>query len=122
MTVPSIPIGQAITDPNLLAACLGPNLETWRVWIAVWKAAFGEQLSDTELQDFQRVAGGRSPPNRRVKRFWGVVARRAGKSRMAAAVLVYLALFVDHRSYLARGEVGYILSLRATRARGRLTN
>ena len=43
---------------------------------------------------------------------WAVVGRRAGKSRMAAALAVFLALFQRHK--LAKGETGHVLVLAAT--------
>jgi hypothetical protein len=48
-------------------------------------------------------------PSRRVRELWCVCGRRSGKSRIAAAIAVYLALFIKHR--LARGETGMCLVL-----------
>src|SRR5262249_9242664 len=47
--------------------------------------------------------------NRRVRELWAVAGRRSGKSRMAAAVAIYLALFQKHR--LSPGEKGMALVL-----------
>src|SRR5262249_29043573 len=47
--------------------------------------------------------------NRRVRELWAVAGRRSGKSRMAAAVAIYLALFQKHR--LVPGEKGMALVL-----------
>src|SRR4029077_19023657 len=58
------------------------------------------------------VAGDRSPPGRRCRELWVAAGRRSGKSRMAAALAVFLALFQRHK--LARGEVGHVLVLAAT--------
>jgi hypothetical protein len=86
--------------------------ESWRTWRAVVAAAFGEPLTDAELAIFSNVAGGRSPPTKRVRELWAVVGRRAGKSRMASVLAVYLALFQRHE--LAVGEVGTVLVVAAT--------
>jgi phage terminase large subunit-like protein len=70
------------------------------------------QLSEGELATFRKIAGDRSPPSKRVQELWAVVARRSGKSRVAAALAVFLALFQRHK--LAKGEIGHVLVLAAT--------
>jgi hypothetical protein len=47
-----------------------------------------------------------------VREVWAIVARRSGKSRVAAALAVFLALFQRHQ--LVRGETGHVLVLAAT--------
>ena len=47
----------------------------------------------------------------------GIIGRRGGKSRMAAAVAVYCAAFVKHR--LAAGEIGMVLVLAASTAQAK---
>ena len=96
-------IDRALTDPRLLGAGLGA-VELWRTWLVVLKAAFGLPLDEAELQTFVTVAGSRVAPTARVRELWCVAGRRSGKSRMAAAIAIYLALFTKHK--LARGEKG----------------
>lgn len=105
MTAP-LPIDRALFDPKLLGAALG-NPSSWRVWLTTLKAAFGQRLDAEELAVFASIAGDRSPPTERVRELWCVAGRRSGKSRMAAAIAIYLALFTKHR--LARGERGMCL-------------
>jgi Terminase large subunit, T4likevirus-type, N-terminal len=109
---PNISIDQALADPKLLGAALG-EISTWRTWLAVLRAAFGLELDPAQRELFDSVAGGRSPPTSRVRELWCVVARRSGKSRMAAALAVHLALFNQHR--LAPGEVGHVLCMSHTK-------
>jgi hypothetical protein len=104
-------IDQALADQRLLGAELG-DLSSWSTWLAVLKAAFALELTPEEKAIFVKVAGDRALPSRRVRELWCVVGRRAGKSRMAAALAVFLALFQQHR--LARGETGHVLVLAAT--------
>jgi len=101
-------IDAALTKRSLLGAGLG-DTDTWRVWLVVLKAAFGRPLTKAELAAFHAVAGDRAPPEARVRELWAVAGRRSGKSRMAAAVAIYLALFQKHR--LAPGEKGMALVL-----------
>ena len=61
---------------------------------------------------FKAVAGGRVLPLKRVRELWCIIGRRGGKSRMAAALACYFALFVKHK--LSGGERGMVLVLAAT--------
>ena len=109
-------IDAALTDPNLLGAALGdPN--SWTTWLAVLRAAFGLPLDTQQQQLFGNVAGGRTPPSRPTRELWAILARRCGKSRMAAAVACYAACFTPHR--LAFGEQGMVLVLAASQAQAK---
>jgi hypothetical protein len=88
------------------------RLESWRTWLVVLKAAFDRPLDDDEVRVFRQVAGDRFPPDRRVRELWCVCGRGSGKSRVAAAIAIYLALFVKHK--LAAGERGVCLVLAGT--------
>ena len=70
-------------------------------------------MSAADVRAFKEVAGNREPPTQRVNELWAVVGRRSGKTRTAAAISVYVAAIEQHR--LARGEVGYVLVLAASR-------
>lgn len=111
-------IDTAISDPNLLGAALG-DLEPWTTWRVILKAAFGLSLDDEERETFNRIAGGRSAPQKRVSELWVIAGRRGGKSRMAASVSAYLASFADHRGKLAPGETGYVLTLAPSKSQAR---
>jgi hypothetical protein len=106
-----ITIERALTDKRLLGAALG-DLATWQVWIVVLKVAFGLPLDEAERSIFASVAGNRAPPSKRVRELWCVIGRRGGKSRVAAALAIYLACFVKHK--LAAGERGMVLVLAAS--------
>jgi len=111
-------IDEALTDVRLLGAALG-DLSTWRTWLTVLKAAFGLTLEPGEAKVFAEVAGDRKVPERRVAELWAIAGRRGGKSRMAAAVAVYIATFADYRSRLAPGEVGFVLVLSPSKSQAR---
>ena len=111
-----ITIDRALTDRNLLGAALG-NQRTWANWLVVLKSAFGLSLSDDELKAFAAVAGSRAPPTKRVRELWAIIGRRGGKSRIAAALAVYIACFTKHK--LAQGEIGMALVLAASQAQAR---
>lgn len=106
-----ISIVDAMADKHLLGAALGDPL-TWTTWMAVLAAAFGLPLTDEQLQIFKDVAGGRAPPQQRVRELWAIVGRRGGKSRIAAAIAIFLAIFCKYK--LAPGETGMVLVLSAS--------
>src|SRR5262245_306950 len=106
------PVDRALLDARFLGAGLG-DAATWQTWLSVLRAAFALPLSDADRQTFLEVAGGRELPAKRVRELWCVIGRGGGKSRMAAALAVYLALFQRHK--LAAGERGMVLVLAASR-------
>jgi hypothetical protein len=109
----AVHIDEALADPQLLGAALGP-IEPWSTWLAALKAAFARPLNRAERLAFDAIAGSRKPPAQKVRELWAVIGRRGGKSRMAAAVAVAIATCIDHRSKLSPGELGYVLVLSAT--------
>jgi hypothetical protein len=112
-SLPRIPmptIDRALADKRLLGAGIG-SLDSWKTWLVALKSAFDLPLDDDELKTFREIAGDRFPPDRRVRELWCVCGRRSGKSRIAAAVSIYLALFQKHK--LAHGEKGVALVLAA---------
>jgi hypothetical protein len=112
-------ITEALADASLLGAALG-DLQSWETWLAVLRAAFGLNLTDHEREIFTKVAGGRRPPSRRVSELWAVVGRRSGKSRMAAALAVFIACLTDCRAKLAKGEQGMVLVMAPTLAQAKI--
>jgi hypothetical protein len=108
-----ISIDKAISDPQLLGAALAP-IASWQTWRVVLKAAFGVELNSEEAEAFATVAGSRKPPAKRVREIWAICGRRGGKSRVSAALAVYLAAFTQQPT-LAPGEVGMCLVLAASR-------
>ena len=85
----TISVDAALRDRQLLGAALG-DLASWRTWSIALKGAFGLPLNDAERTIFDAIAGGRPPPARRVRELWAVAGRRSGKTRMAAAISVYI--------------------------------
>ena len=108
-------IRDALRDPNLLGSGLG-DVQSWTTWMAVLAAAFGERLNRHERRAFEAVAGSRQPPARKVQELWAICGRRAGKSRVAAVVAVFIATCVDHSGKLSPGEPGVVLVLAASRS------
>jgi hypothetical protein len=106
-----ISIDKVMSDPRLLGSQLG-DLSTWSTWLAILKSAFVLPLSPEELEIFTGIAGGRPLPKKRLRELWVLAGRRSGKSRMAALLACYFALFVKHK--LVGGEKGMVLVLAAS--------
>jgi hypothetical protein len=111
VTMTPLPIDKVLRDQALLGTALG-DLSTWKTWVVALRAAFALPLDDGERAIFASIAGGRGVPERRVRELWCVCGRRSGKSRMAAALSVYFACFVEHK--LVPGEVGMVLTIANT--------
>jgi hypothetical protein len=92
-----VTISQAFHDRRLFAATLG-DLSTWQVWLTVLCAAFALPFTFEQQQLFAAIAGGRLPPLKTVRELWCIAGRRSGKSRVAALIAVFIALFVKHRA------------------------
>lgn len=107
-----ITIDAALQDPKLLGAALGEP-ETWATWLVTLKAAFGIELNRDERQTFTSVAGSREPPAKRLNELWAIAGRGSGKSRVSAAIAIFLPCFQEHD--LNPGEVGYVLVLAGSR-------
>jgi hypothetical protein len=88
-------------------------MRTWKTWRVVLKATFGLDLNREEARAFASVAGSRALPTQRVRELWAIIGRRGGKSKVAAALAVFFALFTNPR--LSAGEIGTVLVLAASR-------
>lgn len=116
MTI-SIDIDQALADHNLLGAALG-DTKSWSNWLTTLRAAFGLPLNQQQLETFAAISGNRAPLTSPVSELWAVIGRRSGKSRVAAAIAVHVALLQKHQ--LAAGEIGYVLVLSPTVAQAKV--
>lgn len=110
----SVSIRDLMTDPALLGSEFGgPSWAPWRTLLAGF---YGLQLSDCELPLWERLTGRSDAPSAPFRELWQVIGRRGGKSRAAALLAVYEALFVDRTDRLAAGEVATVMLMAADRA------
>jgi len=96
---------------------LGLDAPTHAAWVAVLGASRGDPLLDGETAIVRQITG-RDPPSRAVRELWLAVGRRGGKSRAAAAMVIYLALLKEWR--LAAGEVGTVMVLANDRTQAKV--
>jgi hypothetical protein len=103
-----------------LARALLPG-RTWEAWLAILTATFGLPLSDAELQLFATMTGRTCAPSStstRIRELWCIIGRRAGKSRIAALIAIYLTCCREYT--LAPGETGVFMVIGADRRQARV--
>jgi hypothetical protein len=89
----------------------------------VLKALFGLALTPAELDLYRAYTGRDSAPAAAVREAWLVVGRRGGKSMLAAAVAVYLAIIAGvfgRGVKLGPGELGVVMVLASDRRQARV--
>ena len=96
-------IVDALDDEALFASLFrGTSWDRWRILL---KATFGLPLDGRELALYQHHTGRQHAPEQQVREVVLAIGRRGGKSRVLAALGVWLATFRDYRPYTAPGEI-----------------
>ncbi len=97
----------ALEDANLLGQAM-PG-KSWDGWKSLLIANEGEPLTDTELQLFKKLTGGREPPTEPCQTFVPVVGRRGGKSHTLGVYIAYISCLMDFEDKIVPGEVPTVL-------------
>ncbi len=79
--------------------------DTWAPWKVFLKALYGLAMSAADLKIYEKHTGRAAPPTEAFTKAWLACGRRSGKSRIAALIAVYNAVFRKYPT-LQRGEVG----------------
>ena len=108
---------EALDDPELFA----PHFRgtTWQPWRAFLAALFALPMDDDVLALYREHTGRTKPPAAPFNEATLVIGRRGGKSRMLAAIAVYLAAFRDYEMHMAPGEVATIAVIASDRRQAR---
>jgi len=107
-----------MSDPNLFQPWFRDR-KSWASWFAFLKALFRLQMTPAESKTFRNCTGRKTSPLD-PHEAWLVCGRRSGKSSILSLIAVYLAVFVDWRPYLARGEVGTIILVAVDRSQAKV--
>jgi hypothetical protein len=107
----------AMADDALFARQFGREWDAWRTFL---KACFGLPLSPEERALYATCTQRQTPPTSPVREAWVCAGRRAGKSRVAALIAVYLACFRDYADVLASGEVATLPLIASDRRQARV--
>jgi hypothetical protein len=118
--VGGLTILDVMTDPKIFGSFFDPRW-TWRAWITFLTAAFGLPLRSAKAQErFSKFTARVKLPTTQFKEAWLICGRRAGKSRIAALIAIFLACFRDYSKYLAPGERGTVVIIAADRKQARV--
>ena len=105
---------EAMADPQLFGNQFSD--ESWDGWRTLLSGFYGLENTNHEL--FHSLTN-RATPVKPSKELWLVVGRRGGKSNVAALLAVYEAIFNNHESKLAPGEVATVMVIAADRKQAR---
>lgn len=98
--------------------------ESWETWRAILCAAFALSMTSKQLNIFEKVAGGRKPPSKRVRELWVAAGRRSAKTQTASSIAIYLgtvAASMDGLSdKLSPGERGVIALIAVDRQQAKV--
>lgn len=106
----------ALDDSAIFGRHFGPEWDAWRVYL---KALFALPMSSGDLELYHQCTGRPDAPTVPAREAWTICGRRAGKSRMASVISVFLAAFRDYRDVLSVGEVGTLPVIASDRRQAR---
>jgi hypothetical protein len=106
----------ALDDPAIFGEYFGPEWNSWRVFC---RALFGLPMSPSDLDVYRACSGRQAAPTTQAREAWCIAGRRAGKSRLASVIAVYLAAFRDYSDVLSVGEVGTLPVIASDRRQAR---
>jgi hypothetical protein len=106
----------ALDDEVIFGCYFGSEWNQWRTFI---KALFALPMSPQDLALYRVCTGRQDAPTVPARECWTICGRRAGKSRMASVIAVYLAAFRDYSNVLSVGEVGTLPVIASDRRQAR---
>ena len=98
---------EAIESPSFFGAAF-KKPETWKNWMTLWKAVYGLEMTPDELEMFRACTGRQAVLQNGYREIYTIAGRRSGKTRMAATLVAYEALWGGWEQYLAQGERAYL--------------
>src|ERR1700733_1954887 len=98
---------KALADPEAFGRVMaGSSRYGWRVILI---AAAGEELTDLERAEFEKLTGRTREPGRMCHELVACVGRRGGKTQAMTVFAAWISIYCDHRDVLAPGETGVVL-------------
>jgi len=87
--------------------------------MVVLRAIFALEMTEEERAIFTQLTGRETAPEQQVEEAWLICGRRAGKTRMAALIAVFLSCFKSYDQHLAPGERITVMVLACDRRQAR---
>jgi len=113
---------ETINDPKLLGTSF--EGDSWETWRAILSGAFALPMTEEQTEIFRRLSGGREPPEKRVSELWIIAGRRSAKTKVAAAIQLYLgtigAELDGFLSKLSPGERGVVALMAVDRQQAKV--
>jgi len=100
-------IVEAITSPSFFGPAF-KKPETWQNWLTLWKAVYGLEMTPEEMAMFRQCTGRQTVLQNGYREIYTIAGRRSGKTRMAATLVAYEALWGGWEQYLSKGERAYL--------------
>lgn len=118
-------IVEAMSDGELFGPHFAPHPkrgDTWGPWQAFLKSwsGLGAEMTEAEAELYRQCTGRSALPERPFAETVLICGRRAGKSRVLAAISTFLAATADVERHLAAGETATIAILAADRAQAQV--
>src|SRR5690349_15157183 len=113
-----VTILDAMKDRKLFGTLFAPRL--WDAWLALLVALFGLPAAPEQAELIRRCTGRTKVPMTPATELFCIVGRRGGKSRIAAALAVFLACFRKYDAILAPGECGVVMLIATDRRQARV--
>jgi hypothetical protein len=114
---PPLTLLDALDDPAIFGRYFGPEWNSWRIYL---KALFALPMTQQDLALYRQCTGRLDPPTVPAREAWTICGRRAGKSRMASVIAVFLAAFRNYDAVLSVGEVGTLPVIASDRRQARV--
>jgi len=90
--------------------------ESWLPWFTAWQTLYGIPLTDDELALFQQCTGRKTPRPGGYEEAFFICGRRSGKSKTAALITVYEALFGGWEIRVGPGEKFWLFTIATDRS------
>jgi hypothetical protein len=115
-TTKTVDIISTILSDNAFAKFF-PHPETWAAWFAFHRALYGLKMDENELEMFRQCTGRVTP---RTGKGWdeavAICGRRSGKSKTAALITAFEALFGSWEERVGPGEKFWLFVIATDRA------
>jgi len=115
-TTKTVDIISTILSDNAFAKFF-PRPETWAAWVVFHRALYGLEMDEDELAVFTQCTGRTTP---RTGKGWdeaiAICGRRSGKSKTAALITAYEALFGGWEEQVGPGEKFWLFVIATDRA------
>ncbi len=110
-------IVDVMEDPNLLAPAFEPA-ESWSTWKSYLRVLFGLGHTAGDLATYHTCTSRVGSPMGPYRESWTLCGRRAGKSRIAALIALYLAAFKTYR--VAPGETPIVMLIASDKSQAKV--